>query len=91
MCPQLVRSAFVRPAATQPPRTGYERSRIRSRVSSWLHRPADALIEALRRGCGIRFATAIADLIDNSISASSDDVWLIFWWERTAEFHFHLR
>ena len=42
--------------------------------------PADALIEALR-GVGYSLATAIADLVDNSISAGSANVWLAFWWE----------
>ena len=42
--------------------------------------PADTLIEALR-GVGYSVSTAIADLIDNCISAGSRNVWLVFWWE----------
>lgn len=39
--------------------------------------PAHALVEALR-GVGYSLATAVADLIDNSISAGARNVWLNF-------------
>ncbi|MYC67259.1 MAG: ATP-binding protein [Acidobacteriia bacterium] len=38
------------------------------------------MIESLR-GVGYTPETAIADLIDNSISAHARNVWLTFWWE----------
>lgn len=47
--------------------------------------PADTMIEALR-GVGYSLATAIADIIDNSISADATNVWLTFWWEGKKSF-----
>jgi hypothetical protein len=41
--------------------------------------PAGALVEALR-GLGYSLPTAIADLIDNSVSAGARNVWLDFHW-----------
>ena len=41
--------------------------------------PASSMIEALR-GVGYSTETAIADLIDNSISAGANNVWINFWW-----------
>lgn len=41
---------------------------------------ASAMIEALR-GLGYTTATAIADIIDNSIAAGSKNIWLEFQWE----------
>lgn len=41
--------------------------------------PAGALVEALR-GLGYNLPTALADLIDNSISAGAANVWLDFHW-----------
>jgi len=40
---------------------------------------AASLIEALRN-IGYSTATAVADLIDNSISADAHNIWLWFWW-----------
>lgn len=40
---------------------------------------AAALVESLR-GVGYSVPTAIADLIDNSISAGARNIWLTFWW-----------
>ena len=42
--------------------------------------PASSMIESLR-GVGYSPETAIADLIDNSISAHARNVWITFWWE----------
>lgn len=42
--------------------------------------PADAMVEALR-GVGYSTATALADLIDNSITALARNVWILFRWE----------
>ena len=42
--------------------------------------PASSMIESLR-GVGYSLGTAIADLIDNSISAHARNVWITFWWE----------
>ena len=42
--------------------------------------PASSMIESLR-GVGYSLETAIADLIDNSISAHARNIWLTFWWE----------
>ena len=42
--------------------------------------PASSMIESLR-GVGYTPETAIADLIDNSISAHARNVWITFWWE----------
>ena len=42
--------------------------------------PASSMIESLR-GVGYSPETAIADLIDNSISAHARNVWISFWWE----------
>ena len=42
--------------------------------------PASSMIESLR-GVGYSLETAIADLIDNSISAHARNVWITFWWE----------
>ena len=42
--------------------------------------PASSMIESLR-GIGYSTETAIADLIDNSISAHARNVWVTFWWE----------
>jgi len=41
--------------------------------------PAASTIEALR-GIGYSLTTAVADLIDNSISAGALTVWIDFWW-----------
>lgn len=41
--------------------------------------PAASTIEALR-GIGYSLVTAIADLVDNSISAGASTIWLNFWW-----------
>ena len=41
---------------------------------------ASAMIESLR-AFGYNIQTAIADLIDNSISASANNVWLNFYWD----------
>lgn len=41
--------------------------------------PASAMVESLR-GVGYSLATAIADIIDNSIAASAQNVWLQFQW-----------
>jgi hypothetical protein len=40
---------------------------------------ASAMIESLR-AFGYNIQTAIADLIDNSISAGAKNVWLTFFW-----------
>ena len=42
--------------------------------------PASSMIESLR-GVGYSLETAIADLIDNSISAHARNLWITFWWE----------
>ncbi len=42
--------------------------------------PADAMVEALR-GVGYSTATALADLVDNSITALARNVWIHFCWE----------
>ena len=42
--------------------------------------PASSMIESLR-GVGYSPETAVADLIDNSISAQARNVWITFWWE----------
>ena len=42
--------------------------------------PASSMIESLR-GVGYSPETAIADLIDNSISAHARNVWIMFWWQ----------
>ena len=42
--------------------------------------PASSMIESLR-GVGYSPETAIADLIDNSITANARNVWITFWWE----------
>lgn len=42
--------------------------------------PAASLIEALR-GAGYTPQAAIADLIDNSITADARNVWINFWWD----------
>ena len=42
--------------------------------------PASSMIESLR-GVGYSLETAIADVIDNSISAHARNVWITFWWE----------
>jgi hypothetical protein len=42
--------------------------------------PAASTIEALR-GIGYSISTAVADLVDNSISASAKNVWIQFWWD----------
>jgi hypothetical protein len=42
--------------------------------------PAASMIEALR-GVGYSPQAAIADLIDNSITAAAGNVWINFWWE----------
>ena len=42
--------------------------------------PASSMIESLR-GVGYSLETAIADLIDNSISARARNLWITFWWE----------
>ena len=42
--------------------------------------PASSMIESLR-GVGYSPETAIADLVDNSISAHARNVWISFWWE----------
>ena len=42
--------------------------------------PASSMIESLR-GVGYSPETAIADLIDNSISAHARNIWITFWWE----------
>ena len=44
---------------------------------------AGAMIEALR-GLGYSTATALADIIDNSIAAGADDVQLVFFWSGEA-------
>lgn len=44
---------------------------------------AGAMIEALR-GLGYSTATALADIIDNSIAAGADDVQLLFGWDGAA-------
>jgi hypothetical protein len=41
--------------------------------------PAASTIEALR-GIGYSLVTAIADLVDNSITAGARTIWLNFWW-----------
>ncbi|WP_207211199.1 hypothetical protein [Leptolyngbya sp. Cla-17] len=41
---------------------------------------ASAMIESLR-AFGYNIQTAIADLIDNSISAEAKNVWLTFFWK----------
>ena len=42
--------------------------------------PASSMIESLR-SVGYSSEAAIADLIDNSISAHARNVWITFWWE----------
>ena len=42
--------------------------------------PAGAMVEALR-GIGYSLPTAIADLIDNSVSAEATTVHITFWWQ----------
>lgn len=42
--------------------------------------PASSMIESLR-GVGYSPETAIADLVDNSISAHARNIWITFWWE----------
>ena len=42
--------------------------------------PASSMIESLR-GVGYSAETAMADLIDNSISAHARSIWITFWWE----------
>ena len=42
--------------------------------------PAASMIESLR-GVGYSLETALADLLDNSISAHARNVWITFWWE----------
>jgi len=42
--------------------------------------PASSMIEALR-GAGYTTQAAIADLIDNSITARARNVWINFWWD----------
>jgi len=41
---------------------------------------AGALVESLR-GLGYSLETALADLIDNSISAKAKTIWITFWWD----------
>lgn len=42
--------------------------------------PAAAMMEALR-GIGYNLSTAVADLVDNSISANAKNLWLEFHWD----------
>ena len=44
---------------------------------------ASAMIESLR-AFGYDLPTAIADLVDNSISAGARNVWLAFFWDGPA-------
>ena len=53
-------------------------------ISSSRHAPpkASAMIESLR-GLGYTTATALADIIDNSIAAGADRVDLLFFWDES--------
>ena len=42
--------------------------------------PASSMIEAMR-GVGYNVQTAIADILDNSITAGAKNIWIDFWWE----------
>ena len=42
--------------------------------------PAASMIEAMR-GVGYNVQTAIADILDNSITAGAKNIWINFWWE----------
>lgn len=44
---------------------------------------AGALVESLR-GLGYSLETALADLIDNSITAEAGRIWISFWWDGEA-------
>ena len=46
---------------------------------------SDALVESLR-GVGYSLETAVADLIDNSIAARAQNIWLRFWWDGPESF-----
>lgn len=46
---------------------------------------ADSLVESLR-GVGYSLETAAADVVDNSIAARAQSVWLQFWWDGPASF-----
>src|SRR5260370_42479433 len=47
--------------------------------------PAAAMVESLR-GIGYNLKTALADLVDNSIAASAQNVWINFNWRGSDSF-----
>ena len=48
-----------------------------------------AMLESLR-GLGYSAASALADIIDNSIAAQANQVRLDFYWRGQRKLHFHL-